>query len=153
MLKFVLLVHAAATLYMVGLIWFVQVVHYPLFDGVGAGGFAEYETRHARRTTWVVLPPMVVELATAVWLVAQRDALGSWWGREGAGGLPWVGLGALLMVWAVTFGLSVPQHVKLAGGFDAGAHRVLTETNWLRTAGWTVRGGVVLWMLGRGMRP
>ncbi|MFY0528690.1 hypothetical protein ACN28I_37835 [Archangium gephyra] len=30
----VLLAHAAATLFMVGLIWFVQVVHYPLFSRV-----------------------------------------------------------------------------------------------------------------------
>lgn len=30
-----LLVHAAATWAMVGLVWFVQVVHYPLFAQVG----------------------------------------------------------------------------------------------------------------------
>ncbi|MCK6525129.1 hypothetical protein L6R49_27300, partial [Myxococcota bacterium] len=30
-----LLIHAAATWFMVGLIWFVQIVHYPLFSAVG----------------------------------------------------------------------------------------------------------------------
>jgi hypothetical protein len=30
-----MLLHLAATLYMVGVIWFVQVVHYPLFSKVG----------------------------------------------------------------------------------------------------------------------
>ncbi len=30
-----LFVHAAMTLFMVGVIWFVQIVHYPLFRGVG----------------------------------------------------------------------------------------------------------------------
>ena len=30
--KYVLLVHLAATLVMVGVIWFVQIVHYPLFS-------------------------------------------------------------------------------------------------------------------------
>ena len=30
-----LLIHAAATLYMAGLIWFVQLVHYPLMANVG----------------------------------------------------------------------------------------------------------------------
>ena len=33
-----LLLHAAATLFMTGLIWFVQVVHYPLFARVGEDG-------------------------------------------------------------------------------------------------------------------
>ena len=30
-----LLVHAASTLFMAGVIWFVQVVHYPLMASVG----------------------------------------------------------------------------------------------------------------------
>lgn len=33
--QWLLLVHAAVTLYMTGVIWFVQVVHYPLFSCVG----------------------------------------------------------------------------------------------------------------------
>src|SRR5918998_3799546 len=36
--KYVLLVHLAATLVMVGVIWFVQIVHYPPFSRVGSGG-------------------------------------------------------------------------------------------------------------------
>lgn len=42
--------HLFATAAMVGLIWFVQVVHYPLFASVGADGFTDYETAHRRRT-------------------------------------------------------------------------------------------------------
>lgn len=134
---------------MVGLIWFVQVVHYPLFDGVGDEGFAGYEDRHARRTTWVVLPPMVIELVTAAWLVAQRSVL-----LPGVRGwMAWAGLGLVFFVWAVTFAVSVPQHQRLAHGFDASAHRILTDTNWLRTAAWSLRGGLVLWMVGLQMRP
>ncbi|MEM7625423.1 MAG: hypothetical protein AAF333_07340 [Planctomycetota bacterium] len=143
MVKSLLLIHAAATLYMVGLIWFVQVVHYPLFDGVGEDGFAAYEDRHARRTTWVVLPPMVIELVTAVWLVAQRSTL--------LPGVPawqaWAGLGLVVFLWAVTFLVSVPQHQRLTQGFDVTSHRILTDTNWLRTTAWSLRGGLVLWMV------
>ena len=32
-----LLLHAGATFFMCGLIWFVQIVHYPLFAQVGSG--------------------------------------------------------------------------------------------------------------------
>lgn len=61
-----LLVQSAATLFMTGLIWFVQVVHYPLFGSAGRDIFAGYERAHQRRTGWVVGPPMLVELATAL---------------------------------------------------------------------------------------
>ncbi|MEO1237092.1 MAG: hypothetical protein AAFX76_09920 [Planctomycetota bacterium] len=140
-----LLVHAAATLVMVGVIWFVQVVHYPLFDGVGSEGFADYERRHGAQTTWVVMPAMLLELLTAAWLVLQRPAGVPAW-------MVWGGLALVVFLWAVTFFVSVPQHTKLAGGFDARVHRVLTDTNWLRTAAWSVRGVLALWMVGCVMR-
>ena len=64
-----LLVHCAVTWYMVGLIWFVQVVHYPLFAGVGDQASAAYQRAHMRKTTWVTLPPMLVEALLVVLLV------------------------------------------------------------------------------------
>ena len=36
-----LLVNAATTLFMVGVIWFVQSVHYPLFSRVGEAAFSK----------------------------------------------------------------------------------------------------------------
>ena len=67
----ILLVHAAATLFMTGLIWFVQVVHYPLLANVGADGFAAYAQRHSSLTTWVAGPAMLIELGAAMALVAD----------------------------------------------------------------------------------
>jgi hypothetical protein len=56
-MKYVLLLQAAATLFMTGVIWFVQVVHYPLMARVGAAGFPDYEAAHARLTGYVVVGP------------------------------------------------------------------------------------------------
>ena len=53
--KFALLACLASTLFMTGLIWFVQVVHYPLFSEVEPGDFLRYHAAHPRRTTRVVL--------------------------------------------------------------------------------------------------
>lgn len=39
---------------MTGVIWFVQIAHYPLFSRVGQPGFSEYEREHARRTSRVI---------------------------------------------------------------------------------------------------
>jgi hypothetical protein len=59
-MKYVLLAHLAATLFMIGVIWFVQVVHYPLFSRVGPEKFSLYSEAHSRLTTYVVGPPMLV---------------------------------------------------------------------------------------------
>ena len=56
LIRFLLLTHLASTLFMTGVIWFVQCVHYPLFASVGEEGFRNYEERNSALTTWVVAP-------------------------------------------------------------------------------------------------
>ena len=138
-MDFVLLAHVGATLFMTGVIWFVQLVHYPLFAGVGAAGFSAYAAEHGRRTTWVVMPAMTVELGTGVALALGRP--------DGIGAAPvWFGLGMLGAIWLSTMLVQVPRHRVLGGGFDDAAWRWLVRTNWLRTAAWTARGVLVLAM-------
>ena len=74
MAQAVILSHLTATLAMVGIIWFVQVVHYPLFERVGKRGFQTYSATHSRFTDLVVGPPMLVETATAVALLFSRPS-------------------------------------------------------------------------------
>ncbi len=139
-----LLVHAAATCFMLGLIWFVQVVHYPLFAGVGEDAWVSYAAAHTRRTGWVVGPPMLAEAVTGVLLLGTRpDAVPAAWA--------WVGVGLLVAVWASTALLQVPRHRLLAAGFDVPAWRLLVATNWLRTAAWSARGALALAMIGRAL--
>jgi hypothetical protein len=137
------LAHAASTLFMVGVIAVIQVVHYPLFSRVGAASFPPYAVEHARRITWVVGGPMLVELATAVWLVFRPLPPGvpAW--------MAWAGLVAVLAIWGSTFFLQVPNHEALRGGFDPEAHRRLVSSNWLRTVLWSLRGVWVLYLLAR----
>lgn len=145
MIKMVFIAHIAATLFMVGLIWFVQIVHYPLFGAVGIDGFAAYEAAHTQRTTWVVGPPMLVEIGTALLLVWLRPAgINPAW--------MWIGLGLLAIIWLSTVLLQVPRHTLLSQGFDDVAYRALVATNWIRTVGWTLRGALVLWWAAQLMR-
>lgn len=136
----VLLLHAAATLLMAGVAWFVQLVHYPLFAAVGPERYPAYADEHQRRTTWLVAPLMAAEAGTAVALLAARpDGV--------AVALAWAGAAALAVVWASTALLQVPRHRALSRGWDAGAARGLVTTSGVRTAAWTVRSGLVLAML------
>lgn len=134
--KILLLLNLALTGYMTGLIWFVQIVHYPLFKEVAKlGPFAQYSRIHSALTTVVVGPVMVAELAVAVALTLSA-----------ASKLNFILLGLVLGIWAVTFFLSVPNHTLLADGFDETAWLNLVQTNWLRTLAWTVRLGLLIYL-------
>ncbi len=141
-MKYILLAHLAATLFMVGVIWFVQVVHYPLFSRVGPEKFSLYSEAHSRLTTYVVGPPMLVEALTALLLVFQRPE-----GVPLAAAL--IGLALVVAVWLSTALLQVPRHTTLGSGFDRRAWTGLVLSNWVRTVAWSARGGLVLWMAAR----
>lgn len=135
-----LLIQVATTCFMTGLIWFVQIVHYPLFARVPEAEFASYENQHTRLTGWVVASPMVLEAlsAAALWLLAPA-ALPSWFLGSS--------LGLLALIWGSTALLQVPCHQALSQGFDARQHRLLVASNWLRTWAWSLRTLLLLGML------
>lgn len=143
MTTWVLLVHAAATCAMAGLIWFVQVVHYPLFGAIDLATFPAYHREHVRLTTLVVGPLMLAEAAAAMAIVALR--LSSPW-------LSWAGVALLAVVWGATMFLSVPRHDELAHGFSASAQAALVATNWIRTVAWSARAGLSLVMVDGAIR-
>lgn len=141
MSSLILLAQVISTWFLVGLIWTIQIVHYPLFAAVGVDRFVAYEASHTRLITLVVGPVMLVEAATAGLFVAMRPASIPAW-------IPWTGLGLVILIWISTAILQVPDHAKLANGFDAAAHAHLVGTNWLRTIAWTARGvilAVAIW--------
>lgn len=135
-----LTLQVAATAFMTGLVWFVQVVHYPLFAGVPAVAFPPYSRAHSSRTTLVVGPPMILEAGIALWLVVSPVA-------AVPAGLAWTGAGVLAAVWISTALVQVPLHGRLSAGFDPAAHQRLVRSNWFRTAAWSLRLALVSWML------
>lgn len=136
-----LLVHAAATLYMAGLVWFVQRVDDPLLARLPSERFADCAREHQRRTGPVVGPPMLVEAVTALGLLGVSPAVVP---RLAA----WLGVALLAAVWLSTALLQVPDHRRLAAGLDPATHRRLVATHWIRTVAWSLRGLLALGMLG-----
>ena len=133
-------VHLAATAAMTGLIWFVQVVHYPLFASVGEPQFVAYEASHRWRTSLVVGPLMGLETFTALILVVSPPA-GQ--GRT----LALVGVALLAVIHASTVLLQIPRHTELSEAHDHAAIRRLVRSNWVRTVGWSARGVLAVAML------
>lgn len=136
----VLLANALSTWGMVGAIWIVQVVHYPLFVCVGEDGWTAYARAHQSLITLVVGPLMLVEAITSLALALAPPATVR--PLEA-----WAGLALVAVAWLVTATVSVPLHGQLSAAFDADAHRALVSTNWIRTLAWTAHGALcALWL-------
>ena len=125
-------VHLVSTLFMAGLIVFVQVVHYPLMAKVGATSWVAYETEHTVRTGWVVIPPMFAELFSAFWIFTDAST-------ERTQGVALLGLVLLAVIWLSTAILQAPAHKELSRGYDDKVHRRLVRSNWIRTFAWLAR--------------
>ena len=136
----VLLLNAVATWTMVGVIWFVQVVHYPLLSVVPVESAATVAVEHQRRTGWVVMAPMAVEGVTTLMLLAMVPVGVAWF-------VPWLAGIPLAVALGATVLLSVPRHARMAASPDEQVGRELVTTNWVRTVAWSVRGAVVAAML------
>jgi hypothetical protein len=137
----ILLAQAVASGAMGGLIWFVQVVHYPLFASIAGEGSRDHAVENQRRTGPVVIPFMAIELATALAIAA--------WPPAGVGrGLALFGLGLVAVAWLSTFLVQVPLHGRLAReGHVPEAVAALVRSNWIRTVAWTARAILAAWML------
>ena len=140
MISTILQLHAFSTIFMTGIIWFVQVVHYPLNAKVGEGHFTAFHKSHTSRTGWVVAAPMMIELFCSVLLALSPP-------KAIAVELALLGLVLVVLIWITTVAFSMPCHGRLSKGFDAGVLHKLLLTNWLRTALWSARSLLALYFL------
>ena len=127
---------AAASWAMVGVIWLVQIVTYPMLTGHSRLRPVDAALEHQRRITWVVGPLMAVEGVTALVLLVERPATMT-------AGSAWLAAGLLGVALISTWTIQVPLHARLAAGHDDEVGRRLIATNWIRTAAWSGRGLVL----------
>jgi len=126
----ILLINFSATLFMTGLVWFVQIVHYPLFQKITTD-FVAYELLHTRLTGRITAPLMLVELAATLLM---------WWYWPSYYVLNLILSFLLLLIWISTFFIQIPLHNKLCKAFNIEQCRRLSNTNWIRTIAWTLKG-------------
>ena len=124
--------HLACTWFMTGLIWFVQVVHYPLYAHIAARDFVDYENAHCSLTTLVVAPVMLLELFSALALLFAHP-------KGIAAGEAIINLFLLGLIWLATFFIADQMHGTLNAGLDLSVVKALVQWNWLRTIVWSIR--------------
>lgn len=143
-MNLLIVVNASATWVMVGIIWFVQVVHYPLLATVPAESARKVAVDHQARTSRVVMLPMAAEGITTLWLMFDRPSTVQWW-------LAWAGGLCVAVALASTVLLSVPRHTRMASEPTDELGRELVKTNWPRTLAWTLHGVVCAAIMARSL--
>ncbi|WP_234573220.1 hypothetical protein [Rhodohalobacter sp. 614A] len=121
-----------------GLIWCVQMVHYPFFLRSDQVHFVEHIAFHKNRISLIVAPLMILELVTSGILSFQSET---------HTGLNIFGFVVVILIWLVTFSVQVPLHGKLSNGYDEQTIQKLIQTNWIRTFLWTVKSFSSLYLL------
>ncbi len=137
----VVAVHALSTWFMVGMIWTIQIVHYPLFAFVGSETYEDFQAKHVEVIGLLLVVPWLVEgLSALVLLVCLSGSL-----RK----LAVVGAVLMASIMALSAFVSAPAHGDLASGFNAEVHNDLMFGNLIRSILWTARGCIaaaILWI-------
>ena len=142
-LRSLIVVHAAASMFMVGLIWTIHYVHYPLFAYVGETTYASFQTAHVERIGRLLFVPWLTEGITLLGILAL-----AFLGGRKTLRVPAVINGAAMAIVLVISGFwSAPAHGKLAAGFDKTVHDQLMTVNLIRAVAWTVCGACSIWIV------
>ena len=129
---FPFLLNISSTWFMVGLIWLIQIVHYPLFKVVGKNEFQTYHNEHIVLITPLVGTVMIIELISSILLVVFPP-------KNVSLTIPIIGLILIFIIWASTAFLQIPHHNALSKAYELEAHNLLVQTNWIRTISWSMR--------------
>ena len=134
-----LLLWTGIIVYVLGGIWFVQIVVYPLFAKVGADEYVGYHKFYSSRIPLPVILPGFASFLVPVALVSfGPDSVPAWMTLANAA-CGFVGL-------AVTVVLEIPRHARLErGGKQDKVIRELVRYNWPRTL--SITGSALLTLL------
>ena len=121
-------VHFLSTSLMVGIIWVIQLLHYPAFNFIKESDYVEFQHFHMQRISFIVVPVMILELFSAFMLVYYVRS-----------NLLILCLIILLFIWLITFVFFTKLHQSLLDGYDKIIVDKLVQINWSRTVLWSLR--------------
>ena len=132
----ILKLHIFVSFALTGVIWIVQLVHYPSFHFIEETNFKEFEQAHIYRTSILLGPLMILELLTGAILLKGSSYL--------PGYILWINFILIILIWTITWFWSIPQHKKLNKGKDKDLINSLILSNWPRAILWTGKSFLLL---------
>lgn len=130
------IINLVNTFFLIGLIWLVQLVHYPSFRFFEADNFLSFHHFHTESIKYIVAPTMLTELILGAFLVYQNHFTADFI-------VPFL---AVLGIWVSTAFVQIPLHAKLADRLDENDIEKLISSNWIRTVLWTLKGFWLIWI-------
>lgn len=129
---YLFVIHLVSTSFMVGVIWIVQLVHYPTFLFIDEQKSNDFQKFHMSRISYIVMPAMTTELFSGIYIyIYSNMAIDS--------NLFLLALTILLINWIITALVFVKMHNKLLINYKIEIISLLVKWNWLRTLLWSVR--------------
>ena len=130
---------------MVGLIWTIHTVHYPLFAHVGESTYVAFQSQHVDRIGKLLFLPWLTEGVTLLAVLVL-----AFFGNQHNLRLPAFLNGVGMAIALIISGFwSAPAHGDLADGFNAAVHDRLMTANLVRSLAWTLCGVCAIWILAR----
>ena len=133
-----LAIHLVLASIMVGVIWVIQLVHYPSFRFTDREKYVSFQIFHMRNISFIVVPVMILEFLSGLLLVLYHSNQES---------LLRISFILLLIIWLVTALFFAQIHQKLSKGYDETLVRKLVSFNWIRTLLWTIRTIIITYCL------
>ena len=128
--NFVLLGHLIFTSIMTGVIWVIQIVHYPSFHFIEKELYTAFQKFHMNKISIIVIPIMLAELITGMMLFLDKSSKS-----------PFliVSFVILILIWLITGVFFSKAHNELMTGYQELVVNQLVVMNWIRTLLWTLR--------------
>ena len=128
--NFVLLGHLIFTSIMTGVIWVIQIVHYPSFHFIEKELYTAFQKFHMNKISIIVIPIMLAELITGMMLFFDKSSKS-----------PFliISFVILVLIWLITGVFFSKAHNELIAGYQELVVNQLVAMNWIRTLLWTLR--------------
>ena len=115
---------------MVGVIWVIQLVHYPSFHFIKPDIYTVFQKFHMEKISMIVMPMMIAELITVLLLLYSEDSKNI---------LIIISFILLIIIWGITAVFFSGVHNKLMVGYQETIVNNLIVMNWIITLLWTMR--------------
>lgn len=128
----VFILHLVSTSIMVGVIWIIQLVHYPTFLFIDKQKYMKFQEFHMSRVSYIVMPTMIAELFSGIYILFYNNVLM-------VNTFFLLASFSLFLNWVITALVFVKIHNGLLIKYEKNIILLLVKFNWIRTILWSLR--------------